>query len=98
MPPRNSALHAGLPKRASNSLPLSALNPLSLREGEVLEWIAAGKRNSEIAAILGLSPRTVEKHVQHILEKLGVETRTGASTWWHERRRAIEHAIMPDGR
>lgn len=76
------------------SLPLSALHPLSLREGEVLGWIVEGKRDAEIAAILGLSTRTVEKHVQHILEKLGVETRTGAVTWCHERRRSIEHAII----
>ena len=92
MPPSTSLAHGRLPKRASNSLPLSALHPLTLREGEVLEWIAAGKRNGEIAAILECSARTIEKHVQHILEKLGVETRTGASTWWHERRRAIERA------
>ncbi|MEY2576718.1 MAG: hypothetical protein QOF80_2205 [Verrucomicrobiota bacterium] len=69
---------------------------MSLREGEVLGWIVEGKRDAEIAAILGLSTRTVEKHVQHILEKVGVETRTGAVTWCHERRRAIESAIIPN--
>jgi DNA-binding CsgD family transcriptional regulator len=75
------------------SLSVSALHPLSLREGEVLGWIVEGKRDAEIAAILGLSTRTVEKHVQHILEKLSVETRTGAVTWWRERLRSIEDAI-----
>jgi DNA-binding CsgD family transcriptional regulator len=94
MPPSTAAARAGSPQRPPKSLPLSALHPLSLREGEVLEWIVEGKRDAEIAAILGLSTRTVEKHVQHILEKLGVETRTGAVTWWHERLRAIERATM----
>jgi DNA-binding CsgD family transcriptional regulator len=43
-----------------------------------MHWVIEGKRDREIAIILGLSPRTVEKHVCHILEKLGVETRTAA--------------------
>ena len=52
--------------------------PVTQREREVLEWLAAGKTDREIAAILGMSPRTVQKHLQHIYEKLGVETRTAA--------------------
>jgi DNA-binding CsgD family transcriptional regulator len=52
---------------------------LSRRQAEVLVWITEGKTNGEIATILGLSERTVEKHVQHILERLGVETRTAAA-------------------
>ena len=38
----------------------------------------AGKTNAEIAAILDMSPRTVEKHFEHVFEKLGVETRVAA--------------------
>ena len=60
--------------------------PLTKRELEVIEWIAAGKRNREIGEILGCSSRTVQKHVQHILEKLGLETRTEVCIWWYERR------------
>ena|SRR2546423_4904163 len=60
--------------------------PLTKRELEVVEWIGEGKRNREIGEILGCSDRTVQKHVQHILEKLNVETRTAACTWWFERR------------
>jgi hypothetical protein len=45
--------------------------------------VREGKRDSEIAVILGLSSRTVEKHVGHILEKLGVETRTAAVNECH---------------
>jgi DNA-binding CsgD family transcriptional regulator len=51
---------------------------LTPREREVLDWVAAGKTNRDIAAILGASPRTVEKHLERIYEKLGVETRTAA--------------------
>lgn len=51
---------------------------LSRREAEVLLWIAEGKRDKEIALILGISYRTVTDHVRAILTKLGVETRTAA--------------------
>jgi DNA-binding CsgD family transcriptional regulator len=56
----------------------AAQAPLTPREREVLDWVAAGKTNRDIAAILGASPRTVEKHLERIYEKLGVETRTAA--------------------
>jgi DNA-binding CsgD family transcriptional regulator len=52
--------------------------PLTPREREVLDWLSAGKTNRDIAAILGASARTVEKHLERIYEKLGVETRTAA--------------------
>ena len=52
--------------------------PVTRREREVLSWLAAGKTDKDIGAILGMSPRTVQKHLQHIYEKLGVETRTAA--------------------
>jgi DNA-binding NarL/FixJ family response regulator len=41
--------------------------------------VSLGKTNSEIATILGMSARTVSKHLEHIFEKLGVETRTAAA-------------------
>jgi len=52
---------------------------LTRREGEVLAWVSRGKTNRDISAILGTSPRTVQKHVEHIFQKLGVETRTAAA-------------------
>jgi DNA-binding CsgD family transcriptional regulator len=64
--------HALSRERSLHALPLTA------REREVLEWLAAGKTDRQIAEILGMSPRTVQKHLQHIYEKLGVETRTAA--------------------
>lgn len=51
---------------------------LTPRETEVLSWLAKGKTNRDIADILGMSHRTVNKHLEHIFEKLGVETRAAA--------------------
>ncbi len=48
------------------------------RESQVVAWLGEGKRNSEIAVILGCSPRTIDKHVENILRKTGAETRTAA--------------------
>lgn len=57
------------------------LEPLGLtrRETEVLHWVAQGKTNAEVGAILGVSPRTAQKHLDHIFKKLGVETRVAAA-------------------
>lgn len=52
---------------------------LTRREAEVLSWLAKGKTNRDIADILGMSPRTVNKHLEHVYAKLGVETRTSAA-------------------
>lgn len=47
---------------------------LSTREREVLRWVAAGRRQAEIAATLGLSARTVENHLRRARQRLGVAT------------------------
>jgi DNA-binding response OmpR family regulator/DNA-binding CsgD family transcriptional regulator len=52
---------------------------LTPRETEVLSWLAKGKTNRDIADILGMSHRTVNKHLEHVFEKLGVETRAAAT-------------------
>uniref|UniRef100_UPI00289F5686 helix-turn-helix transcriptional regulator n=1 Tax=Tianweitania sp. TaxID=2021634 RepID=UPI00289F5686 len=52
---------------------------LTARESEVLLWIARGKSNRDIAAVLSLSPRTVNKHLEQIYTKLGVENRATAA-------------------
>lgn len=51
---------------------------LTFKETEVLMWIARGKTNRDIGLILNCSPRTVNKHLEHVFEKLGVETRSAA--------------------
>jgi DNA-binding CsgD family transcriptional regulator len=53
---------------------------LTARETEVLELVADGKTNGEIANALWLSPGTVRKHLENVFAKLGVHTRTAAAT------------------
>jgi DNA-binding CsgD family transcriptional regulator len=62
---------------------------LTARETQILHWISEGKSNPEIALILQISPNTVRKHVQHILGKLAVESRSAAM------RRILETKIPP---
>ena len=57
---------------------LRRVQSLTDREHEVLRWVAAGKTDRDIAAILAISHRTVHKHLQSAYAKLGVETRTAA--------------------
>lgn len=73
-------MNAAMRARGEDAAPAAALlpNPLTQREMDVLEWVARGKTNRDVAEILGMSPRTVNKHLEHIYEKLGVETRTAA--------------------
>jgi DNA-binding NarL/FixJ family response regulator len=52
---------------------------LTPREAEVLYWLAQGKSNPDIGTILGANVRTVHKHVEHIFQKLGLETRHAAT-------------------
>ncbi|WP_372882031.1 response regulator [Psychromonas sp.] len=53
--------------------------PITKRESEVLYWISYGKTSWEIAQILEMSPRTVNKHLEQIFKKLGVDNRTSAA-------------------
>ncbi len=69
----------------------AALTSLGLtrRQAEVLAWVAQGKTDAEIGAILGLSRRTVAKHLELVYRTLGVETRTAAA------RRALDARVRP---
>lgn len=58
---------------------LEARSGLTHREAEVLLWVSYGKTNRTISEILGISPRTVNKHLEQIFKKMGVETRAGAT-------------------
>lgn len=66
------------PSAATAGFALPAVAPLSPREREVLDWVAAGKTDAQAAAILGISVRTVQKHLENAYVKLGVEGRTAA--------------------
>ena len=58
---------------------------ITLREAEVLAWVFEGKTNKDIGVILRISPRTVQKHLEHVYQKFAVETRTAAAS------KAIRH-------
>jgi DNA-binding NarL/FixJ family response regulator len=66
------------PEVAAQLAQFVGLGVLSQREIEVLERIAGGNRNSDIASILFISEETVKGHVKHIMEKLGASDRTEA--------------------
>ncbi|GAB6140981.1 response regulator transcription factor [Methylosoma difficile] len=70
-------------QKSTNDWDLQSLRDslgLTFREAEILMWISRGKTNKEIGLILDSSPRTVNKHLEHIFEKLGVATRAAAVT------------------
>ena len=81
--PDRDQLDAGyvLLKAERTSISADDLSTLLLtrKEREVLALVAVGKTNADIAELLGNSARTVQKHLEHIFRKLGVETRTGAA-------------------
>ena len=70
------------PPRRSGRAQARLVATLTPRERQVVEWLAAGKTDRDIAAIVGCSHRTVQKHLQRIYDKLGVETRTAAALRW----------------
>lgn len=72
--------HLVLMEEAAMNSPPDLLLGLGLtpREAEVLAWVAQGKTNRETAMILGASTRTVQKHLERVFAKLGVESRTAA--------------------
>jgi DNA-binding NarL/FixJ family response regulator len=78
---RGSASPAGFPAAGSIA---PAGSRLSAREEDVMRCIAKGMRNTEIAAALTLTQKTVKNHINRIFAKLGVETRTQALLTWME--------------
>ena len=72
------AARADMKPDFSSAEPLETLG-LTVREAEVLLWVAQGKGNADVATILGMSEKTVKIHLGHIFEKLNVETRTAAA-------------------
>lgn len=68
-----------VPPMPATRPPLAPAAVLSARESEVLQRIAAGDSNKQIARALALSPHTVKRHVANILDKLGLHTRGQAA-------------------
>jgi len=81
-------------ERPSGDLPPLSAVRLTVREHQILELIATGTSNRDIAHQLNVSTRTVHKHLEHLYPKLGVHDRTGAATRWLSEQHignAIEH-------
>jgi DNA-binding CsgD family transcriptional regulator len=66
-----------------------ALSILTRRQREIMDWIAEGKTSGEAAIILGISPRTVEKHLEAVFQRLGVENRIAAMRRYLDMKRGI---------
>lgn len=66
-------------EQAKQALMLQGALALTAREADVLLWISRGKSNRDVSEILGISPRTVNKHLEQVFEKLGVENRASAA-------------------
>lgn len=78
-PGRNDLVSLVLEERGDPPGPRALMRlGITAREAEVLYWIAQGKSNPDIATILGANVRTVHKHVEHLFQKLGLETRNAA--------------------
>jgi DNA-binding CsgD family transcriptional regulator len=71
---------APIPPAAPAVAPAAA-GGLAPREREVAALVARGLTNRQIAAALGISPRTAENHVKHILAKLGARSRARIAAW-----------------
>ncbi|MAN50993.1 MULTISPECIES: response regulator [unclassified Marinimicrobium] len=67
------------PGEGSETDRLREIFGVTTREADVLLWIAHGKTNREIGQILSMSPRTVNKHLEQVFRKLGVDNRTSAA-------------------
>lgn len=67
------------PEDADQGETLRRSLPLTAREAEVLVWVSRGKANKDISEILNISPRTVNKHLEQVFTKLGVENRAAAA-------------------
>ncbi|MGL5431113.1 MAG: response regulator transcription factor [Vibrio sp.] len=78
--PSHPLIRIQLPKQAGTAEDLRLEFNLTKRESEVLYWLCFGKTNWEIAQILAMSPRTVNKHLEQIYKKLAVDNRTSAAS------------------
>lgn len=70
--------HSGMTERTCRDI-LAQRFDLTAREAEVLVWLTQGKTNKDIADILNLSARTVNKHLEQVFQKMGVDNRTSAA-------------------
>ena len=70
---------------------MSDLNTLTQREGEVLALVSQGQQNKGIALLLGIAVHTVEQHLKHMYQKLGIGNRTEAAVLYWKKDDAFQH-------
>ena len=75
----------GAPPMSIRAVRTADGGPLTAREREIVELVAQGKANRQIAEELFISEKTVSRHLANVYVKLGVGSRTAAAAWWHER-------------
>lgn len=80
--------------RPTNPIKALMAMGLTMREAEVLQWVAQGKQNSDVATILGIRTATVRKHVEHILHKLDCETRGAAALFALRAQRGSQSDVL----
>jgi DNA-binding NarL/FixJ family response regulator len=78
-------------QRARDGRPVFNAGRLTVREAEVLQMVAEGSANKQVAAALGISIKTVEKHRQHLMDKLGIHDTAGLTRF------AISQGIIESG-
>jgi DNA-binding NarL/FixJ family response regulator len=76
--PDETLLRVALARPSQDEERVRSRLPVTPREAEVLIWLTHGKSNRDIGEILGLSPRTVNKHLEQIYAKLGIKNRSSA--------------------
>jgi DNA-binding NarL/FixJ family response regulator len=81
--PSLTAPHLAAAVQLSAALPIGP-GPLTQRQLEIAALIARGYTNQHIADALVLTPGTVANHVQHILHRLGLRSRTQVAVWFSE--------------
>jgi len=69
-------------------------NGLSIREKAVLGWLLKGFSNKDIAFALGISPQTVQKHLQRVYRHLGVDTRVEAIVLAHKHKTGTGRTVF----
>lgn len=90
-PRQHSHPPVALADTAPTRAPATAVRPiLTDRELEVLDLVAKGRQNKNVAADLGLSEHTVKLHMHNIINKLGVSNRTAATVWYMSQRDSLD--------
>jgi DNA-binding CsgD family transcriptional regulator len=76
-------------------VPQVDLPMLTRRQRDIMEWIAEGKTSAETAIILNISPRTVEKHLEAVFQRFGVENRVAAVRTYLDLKGGLDPRLLP---